>query len=77
MPPILPALAKGRGDTNIGALQAKALRELAGTEVPLVVRGVGLKGWLRESMCQAAIRILRATAALAEFGLPERLLTSR
>ena len=48
-----------------GRQAAKAKRELAGTEVPLVVRGAGLKGWLRESMCQAAIRILRATAALA------------
>ena len=44
---------------------AKAKRELAGTEVSLVRRGAGLKGSLRESMCQAAIRILRATAALA------------
>ncbi len=44
--------------------------------MPLVVRGAGLKGWLRESMCQAAIRILRATAALAELRLPERALTS-
>ena len=50
-----------------GRQAAKAKRELAGTEVPLVQRGAGLKGWLRESMCQAAIRILRATAALAAF----------
>jgi hypothetical protein len=49
-----------------GRQAAKALGELAGTGVPLVQRGAGLKGWLRESMCQAAIRILRATAALAE-----------
>jgi hypothetical protein len=47
-----------------GRQAAKAKRELAGTELPLVVRA-GLKGSLRESMCQAAIRILRATAALA------------
>ena len=60
-----------------GRQAAKAKRELAGTEVPLVVRGAGLKGWLRESMCQAAIRILRATAALAELWLLERPLTSR
>ncbi len=60
-----------------GRQAAKAKRELAGTEVPLVVRGAGLKGWLRESMCQAAIRILRATAALAELWLRERPLTSR
>ena len=40
--------------------------------MPSVVRGAGLKGWLRESMCQTAIRILRATAALAELLLPER-----
>jgi hypothetical protein len=59
-----------------GRQAAKAKRELAGTESPLVTRGAGLKGWLRESMCQAAIRILRATAALAELWLPERLLTS-
>ncbi len=58
-----------------GRQAAKAKRELAGTEVSLVVRGAGLKGWLRESMCQAAIRILRATAA--ELWLPERRLTSR
>lgn len=57
-----------------GRQAAKAKRELAGTEV---VRGAGLKGWLRESMCQAAIRILRATAALAGLWLPERRLTSR
>jgi hypothetical protein len=50
-----------------GRQAAKAKRELAGTEVPVVVLGAGLKGWLRESMCQAAIRILRATAALAAF----------
>jgi hypothetical protein len=49
-----------------GRHAAKAKRELAGTVVLLVQRGAGLKGWLRESMCQAAIRILRATAALAE-----------
>ena len=36
-----------------------------------------MRGSLRESMCQAAIRILRATAALAELWLPERPLTSR
>src|SRR6266542_311347 len=57
-----------------GRQAAKAKRELAGTEVTL---GAGLKGSLRESMCQAAIRILRATAALAELWLPERWLTSR
>jgi hypothetical protein len=49
-----------------GRQAAKAKRELAGAEVPFVVRGAGLKGSLRESMCQVAIRILRATAALAE-----------
>jgi hypothetical protein len=59
-----------------GRQAAKAKRELAGTESPLVDRGAGLKGSLRESMCQAAIRILRATAALAELRLPERALTS-
>src|SRR5919201_6138714 len=51
-----------------GRQAAKAKRELAGTEVA-PVRGAGLKGWLRESMCQAAIRILRATAAFAELWL--------
>src|SRR5215216_2864289 len=60
-----------------GRQAAKAKRELAGTESPLVDRGAGLKGSLRESMCQTAIRILRATAALAELRLPERALTSR
>ena len=59
-----------------GRQAAKAKRELAGTEVPPVDLGAGLKGWLRESMCQAAIRILRATAALAELLLPERRATS-
>jgi hypothetical protein len=48
-----------------GRQAAKAKRELAGTGVPAVVLGAGLNGSLRESMCQAAIRILRATAALA------------
>jgi hypothetical protein len=48
-----------------GRQAAKATRELAGTEAPPVDLGAGLKGWLRESMCQTAIRILRATAALA------------
>ena len=57
-----------------GRQAAKAKRELAGTEVDL---GAGLKGSLRESMCQAAIRILRATAALAELRLRERPATSR
>src|SRR6266487_441382 len=59
-----------------GRQAAKAKRELAGTEVA-PVRGAGLKGSLRESMCQAAIRILRATAAFAELWLRERRLTSR
>src|SRR5207247_8256874 len=58
-----------------GRQAAKAKRELAGTGSPLVDRGAGLKGSLRESMCQTAIRILRATAALAELRLPERALT--
>src|SRR5205809_6104048 len=60
-----------------GRQAAKAKRELAGTEVSAVERGAGLKGSLRESMCQAAIRILRATAALAELWLWERPATSR
>jgi hypothetical protein len=59
-----------------GRQAAKAKRELAGTESPAVDLGAGLKGSLRESMCQAAIRILRATAALAELWLRERRLTS-
>src|SRR5204862_6962089 len=59
-----------------GRQAAKAKRELAGTEVA-PVRGAGLKGSLRESMCQAAIRILRATAAFAELWLRERRPTSR
>src|SRR5439155_4865570 len=60
-----------------GRQAAKAKRELAGTESPAVDLGAGLKGSLRESMCQAAIRILRATAALAALWLRERRLTSR
>jgi hypothetical protein len=48
-------------DSIKGRQAATATRELAGTDL-----GARLKGWLRESMCQAAIRILRATAALAE-----------
>jgi hypothetical protein len=60
-----------------GRQAAKAKRELAGTEVPAVVLGAGLKGWLWESMCQAAIRIFRATAALAAFVWRERRPTSR
>jgi hypothetical protein len=59
-----------------GRQAAKAKRELAGTEVLLVVRGTGLKGSFRESMCQAAIRILRATAALAALLLWEGWTTS-
>src|SRR6266550_6742803 len=55
-----------------GRQAAKAKRELAGTEVR---RGAGWKGWLRESMCQA-IRILRATAALAALLWRERWPTS-
>src|SRR2546425_2332312 len=55
-----------------GRQAAKAKRELAGTGVPVVVLGAGLKGSLRESMCQAAIRILRATAALAALVWRER-----
>ena len=52
-----------------GRQAAKAKRELAGTELPPVCLGAGLKGSLRESMCQAAIRILRATAVeLTRFG---------
>jgi hypothetical protein len=60
-----------------GRQAAKAKRELAETESPAVDLGAGLKGSLRESMCQAVIRIFRATAALAELWLPERPLTSR
>src|SRR6266550_5906193 len=47
-----------------GRQAAKAKRELAETGVPSVERGAGLKGSLRESMCQAAIRILRAFMTL-------------
>ena len=60
-----------------GRLAAKAERELAGAAVPLVVRGAGLRGWLRESMCQAAIRVLGAAVALAAFVWRERRATSR
>jgi hypothetical protein len=48
-----------------GRQAAKAKREFAGAVVSPVRLAAGLKGSLRESMCQAAIRILRATAALA------------
>src|SRR5260370_22436704 len=60
-----------------GRQAAKAKRELAETGVPSVERGAGLNGSLLESMCQAAIRILRATAAFAELWLRERRLTAR
>src|SRR5712692_10381956 len=60
-----------------GRQAAKAKRELAGTDVPPLDRGAGLKGSLRESIGQTAIRILRATAALAELLLPARSPTSR
>jgi hypothetical protein len=51
------------------------MEELAGTG--LVARGaLGLKGWLRLRMCQLAIRILRATAALAGLALSWRRLMS-
>jgi len=56
-----------------GRQAAKAKRELAGTEVR---RGAGWKRRLRESICQAAIRILRATAALAALLWRERWPTS-
>ena len=52
-----------------GRQAAKATGELAETEVDL---GAGLNGSLRESMCQAAIRILRATAPLAALVWRER-----
>jgi hypothetical protein len=46
-----------------GRQAAKAKRELAGTVMsPVLGLGAGLKGSLRESMCQAAMRILRARA---------------
>src|SRR3954467_11902887 len=49
--------------------------ELAGTGS--VARGaLGLNGWLRDRMCQEAMRILRATAALAGLALPWRRLMS-
>jgi hypothetical protein len=52
-----------------GRQAARKQRELAETEPP---RGrLGLNGSSRESTCQAAIRILRATADLAGF-LPLR-----
>jgi hypothetical protein len=60
-----------------GRQAAKAKWELAGTGLSAVVLGAGLKGSLRERMCQAAIRILRATAALAELLWRERRPTSR
>jgi hypothetical protein len=46
---------------------AGRMEELAGAGS--VARGaLGLNGWLRDRMCQLAIRILRATAALAGLG---------
>ena len=60
-----------------GRQAARKQRELAETVVESVVRGpAGLKGCSRESTCQAAIRTLRATAALAGLALPWRVLVS-
>jgi hypothetical protein len=84
---LISFLALGVHTVSVGAVSAsqfhkgrqaaKAKRELAETESLAVDLGAGVKGSLRKSMCQAAIRILRVTAALAELWLPERPLTSR
>src|SRR3954447_25972371 len=71
---------------SVGAASASQFRwgpqwtrdrlELAGAV--LGWRGWGaLKGSFRESTCQAAIRTLRATSALAGFALPVLVLMSR
>ena len=60
----------------LGPQAARRLDELAGTGLG-ARRGRGLNDCSRLSTCQAAIRILRATAALAGFGFPCLRLTSR
>src|SRR5918911_1583598 len=53
----------------VGLQAARRMEELAGTGS--VARGaLGLNGSPSERMCQAAMRILRATAALAGLPLP-------
>jgi hypothetical protein len=51
------------------------MEELAGTR-SVAREALGLNGSRRASTCQAAIRTLRATAALAGFDLPWRRLMS-
>src|SRR6266496_749557 len=58
-----------------GRQAARELEELAGT-VGAAALAAGLKGSLRASTCQQAIRTLRATAALAALPFPCRRRTS-
>jgi hypothetical protein len=59
----------------VGFQTARRMEELAGTSLA-ALEALRLKGSLRARTCQEAIRILRATAALAGFDLPCRCLVS-
>ena len=59
----------------VGFQSARRMEELAGTSFA-ALEALRLKGSLRASTCQEAIRTLRATAALAGFDLPWRCLVS-
>src|SRR5438552_14907573 len=58
-------------NSQMGRQAARELGELAGT-VGAAAGAAGLKGSLRASTCQQAIRTLRATAALAALPFPCR-----
>ena len=57
-------------NSNEGRHAARTVMELAGTVLAPLRERLGLNGCWRESMCQAAVRILRATADLAALPLP-------
>ena len=59
----------------VGRQAARRMVELAGAE-GVAPEALGLKGCCRARTCQAAIRTLRATAALAGLALPWRRLMS-
>jgi hypothetical protein len=59
----------------VGFQTARRMEELAGTW-SVALEALRLNGSLRVRTCQQAIRILRATAALAGFDLPWRCLVS-
>src|SRR5215212_684536 len=62
----------------VGRQSARTQLELAGTGASAPRGREGVKGCCSASRCQAAIRTLRATAALAGLPLPpQRALTSR